>query len=149
MLAIQLDCYGANCQRGSFAQDLVPCMPALDKREDIGVLIVEDELIGAAHIKAVIEDIGFRVIGIASTVEAAHDFIASGKKIDCATLDVRLQENLSSSIAGALLANGIPFVICSAYNISLPDFPRVPVLQKPFAAADLEAALRRAMESSN
>jgi len=113
--------------------------------QEIEILIVEDELIGAAHIKTIIHELGFSVIGIAATVETALQIINSGRKIDCATLDVRLDRDLSSPIASALLARGIPFVVCSAYNIFLRDFPRVPILQKPFSAPELADALSRAM----
>jgi CheY-like chemotaxis protein len=120
-------------------------MPASKNKKVADILIVEDEMIGAAHIKSIVEELGFRVAGIATTIDSALDLIQSGQKIDCATLDVRLGEGLSSPIASSLLARDIPFVICSAYNIFLRDFPTVPILQKPFTAEELGDALSRAM----
>jgi CheY-like chemotaxis protein len=120
-------------------------MRAFESPGKVQILIVEDELAGAAYIKSIVDELGFQVLGIASTVETALEIIQSERKIDCATLDVRLGESLSSPIASALIAKEIPFVVCSAYTIVLRDFPRIPIVTKPFTARELADALNQAM----
>jgi two-component SAPR family response regulator len=115
--------------------------------EGARVLIVEDEALVAIHIAEMIREFGCVPLGPVRSVEAALATIDDVGKIDCATVDVRLEDGISGHVAGALMAKGIPFVICSAYSINLPDFRNVPIVEKPFQKEQFKTALERALNS--
>jgi CheY-like chemotaxis protein len=113
--------------------------------EGVHVLIVEDEALVAAHTAELLRELGCVPAGIAPAVADALAMINGGTKIDCATLDVRLDIEISGHVAGALMSKGIPFVVCSAYPISLPDFAHIPILEKPITKDQLRGGLERAL----
>jgi CheY-like chemotaxis protein len=117
-------------------------MPGL---EGVRVLVIEDEALVAADTAEMLRELGCVPVGIAASVDDALAIIGSGEKIDCATLDVRLDFEISGHVAGALMSKGIPFVVCSAYPITLPDFRRIPILEKPITKQQLKGALETAM----
>jgi CheY-like chemotaxis protein len=117
-------------------------MPGL---EGVRVLIIEDEALVAAHTAEMLRELGCIPAGIAPAVADALAIINGGEKIDCATLDVRLDIEISGHVAGALMSKGIPFVVCSAYPISLPDFAHIPILEKPITKEQLKGSLERAL----
>jgi CheY-like chemotaxis protein len=116
-------------------------MPGL---EGVRVLIIEDEALVAAHTAEMLQELGCIPAGIAPAVADALAMI-DNEKIDCATLDVRLDNEISGHVAGALMSKGIPFVVCSAYPISLPDFAHIPILEKPITKEQLKGGLERAL----
>jgi CheY-like chemotaxis protein len=115
------------------------------KLEGKRVLVIEDEALVACHIAELLHELGCVPSGPAPSVEAALAAIDGPGKIDCATLDVRLEDGISGHVAGTLLTKEIPFVICSAYRISLPGLDSIPVLEKPIRKEQFEASLERAM----
>jgi CheY-like chemotaxis protein len=117
-------------------------MPGL---EGVRVLIIEDEALVAAHTAEMLRELGCIPVGIAPAVTDALAIINSGEIIDCATLDVRLDIEISGHVAGALMSKGVPFVVCSAYPISLPDFGHIPILEKPITKEQLKSALEGAL----
>src|SRR6516225_111151 len=117
-------------------------MPGL---KGVRVLIIEDEALVAADTAEMLRELGCLPAGIAPAVTDALALINSGEKIDCATLDVRLDAEISGHVAGALMSKNIPFVVCSAYPINLPDFAHIPILEKPITKEQLKNALERAL----
>jgi CheY-like chemotaxis protein len=113
--------------------------------EGARVLIIEDEMLVAVHIAEMLRELGCVPAGTASTVELALAAISDGERIDCATLDVRLDAEISGHVAGVLMAKDIPFVVCSAYKIGLPDFRNIPVLVKPFGKDQLKIGLEQVL----
>jgi hypothetical protein len=71
--------------------------------------------------------------------------INNGEKIDCAALDVRLDSEISGLVADALMSNDIPFVVCSAYTITLFDNRHIPIVGKPYTREQLKEGLERAL----
>jgi CheY-like chemotaxis protein len=120
-------------------------MPARVGLQGVRVLIVEDEALVAANTAEMLRELGCIPAGIAPAVADALAIINSREKIDCATLDVRLDIEISGHVAGALMSKGIPFVVCSAYPISLPDFAQIPILEKPISKERLKIGLERAL----
>jgi Response regulator containing CheY-like receiver, AAA-type ATPase, and DNA-binding domains len=106
------------------------------------VLVVEDESLIAMLIEDLIADVGFQVQHMTATVDAALSALAQGD-IDLALLDVNLAGTPSFPVAEKLIERGIPFVFTTGYGqAGVPgQFSSVPVLQKPFRRAELEAAL--------
>ena len=117
-------------------------MPGL---KGVRVLVVEDEALVAADTAEMLRELGCIPAGIAASVSEALAIISGGEKIDCATLDVRLDVEISGHVAGALMSKGIPFVVCSAYPITLPDFQNIPILEKPITKEQLKGSLERAL----
>ena len=72
---------------------------------------------------------------------------SSEAEIDAALLDINLAGQPVFAIADALRAKGVPMIFSTGYGESgLREVDRgAPVLQKPFRAAELEAALNKAL----
>jgi len=106
------------------------------------VLIVEDEALIAMYVEDVISNFGYSVVGVASNLEDALDFLES-TAFDMAVLDINLRGQLVFPLADALMKKRIPFIFASSYGEnSVPARYRSgPVVQKPFAASELRRAL--------
>jgi two-component SAPR family response regulator len=117
--------------------------------EGARVLIIEDDGLIAADIADMLVELGCVPAGIAPTVEDALKVIGSGVQADCATLDVRLDTEIAGAVGGALISKGIPFVVISAYEISLRDFQHIPTLKKPVTKEQLRQGLERALGISH
>jgi CheY-like chemotaxis protein len=110
------------------------------------VLIVEDEPLVALELSTILVDAGLKVSGMAATAEEAMAAIA-GTDADAVLLDGNLQGALVDDVAAALLARQIPFLVVSGYGRDhLPiGLEAVTVIEKPFDAQTLLAALHRAL----
>jgi two-component system, response regulator PdtaR len=89
------------------------------------VLVVEDEIVIALELEAVLHDGGFEVLGPAPSVAAALTILKSDRP-DCAVLDVSLRGELVTPVAELLVILGVPFLLASAYRRS--DFHLAAVL---------------------
>ena len=107
------------------------------------VLIVEDELMVAMLVEAMVEDLGHEVVGPAMTLDRALQLAREGQ-FDCAILDMNLGDGvMSTPVAAALAARGIPFLFATGYDSKGAVGPfDAAVLRKPFLAAELDRALR-------
>ena len=111
------------------------------------ILVVEDEALVAMLVEDALEDAGFGVIGPVRSVAQALE-VLEAERPDAAVLDLNLAGENSVSVADALVALGIPFVVAKGYGAAgLPAGHRgVPVLPKPYDPADLTAVLVRLCE---
>jgi len=109
------------------------------------ILIVEDEMLVAMNIEDMLLDLGHEVAGIASRLEPALALAAEGE-FDLALLDVNLAGQASFPVAAILRGRGLPFLFATGYGVKglVEEFRSSPVLQKPFRAADLGAAIEAA-----
>lgn len=82
------------------------------------VLLVEDQYLLADVLQKQLERLGAHVLGPLGQVSAALDFIATGQHIDCALLDIRLDDAPVFPVADALLARGVRFAFLSGYDRS-------------------------------
>ena len=107
------------------------------------ILIVEDEMLVAMNIEDMLLDLGHEVAGLASRLEPALS-LAREAAFDLAVLDVNLAGKASFPVAAALAKRGIPFLFATGYGAQgiTEEFRQAPVLQKPFRARELDAALR-------
>jgi DNA-binding response OmpR family regulator len=109
------------------------------------ILVVEDELLIAMELVALLEGGGFEVLGPASTVEAALRLLDQ-RRPDAALLDLNLRGEMVTPVARFLRRMAVPFAIASAYGSS--TWPRddaldgVPNLGKPTSPRTLIAAMR-------
>ncbi|MDM9628454.1 response regulator [Rhizobium sp. S152] len=107
------------------------------------ILIVEDEMLVAMLLEDVVMDLGHEVVGPAMRLEAAL-LAAEEEQFDFAILDINLAGKQSFPVADRLRERSIPFMFASGYGArGLEEAYRtVPVLQKPYSQAQLEALLR-------
>ena len=106
------------------------------------VLVVDDEALIAMLIEDMLADLGCDVVGPAYRLNEALE-LAKTSEIDCAILDLNLEGKPTFPVAAVLRERNIPFVFASGYAMTDSDteFSSVPVLQKPFNAADIAAAV--------
>jgi len=114
------------------------------------ILVVEDEMLIAMVVEAVLDDAGCEIVGpigrLAPAVESAER-----EAIDAALLDVNLHGEEVFPVAEALAARNIPFVFVTGYGAGglPPRFRGSPVLTKPYRAAAIVAALAALLSPGN
>ena len=110
------------------------------------VLIVEDEAIIAMTAEDMIEELGCIVASTASNLAEALTQVKTGG-FDVALLDINLNGSESTEVARLLIERGSPFVFTTGYGSGGPaaDFPDIPVVAKPYRAADLATAINKAI----
>lgn len=106
------------------------------------VLLVEDEPLVALDMEEEISALGVKVVGSASTVNAALRLIEE-VEFDAALLDGNLHGHSADRVAAALAGKGIPFAFATGYGREAlpPAYRDVPVLGKPFDSVRLAATL--------
>jgi len=106
------------------------------------VLVVEDELLIAAMIAELLEEIGCVVLGPVARLKDAIK-AASEDAIDGAVLDVNLAGETVYAVADALAGRGVPFLFLSGYGSEAlpPQHGGRPTLRKPVRPDELLDAL--------
>ncbi len=110
-------------------------------------MLVEDELMVAAVMQDLLEDIGHTVVGRAHRLTHAYllaeSLLAEGG-LDAAILDVYLNGEASFPVAQRLADAGIPVIFVTGYGPRGLDgrFPDAEVLTKPLTRDRLETVLR-------
>ncbi len=97
-------------------------------------LIVEDELLLAMDLEAILQENGFEVCEPVPSVDRALAFLSEDRP-DLVTLDMNLAGKTSTPIADKLVAENIPFVLISGYDPQTTKdavFEAVPLVRKPF-----------------
>ncbi|WP_136684590.1 HWE histidine kinase domain-containing protein [Falsirhodobacter xinxiangensis] len=113
--------------------------------ETAHLLLLEDQLLIAMDVEAMLQESGFTRISLARNVEQALAIIDQG--VELAMLDVNLGRETSVPVAEELHRRGIPFVFATGYDerSALPEGLRhVPVVRKPYEVENLLEALARA-----
>jgi CheY-like chemotaxis protein len=105
-------------------------------------MLVEDEMMVALHLEALIADCGHIVIGPISRLDAALE-LARHEDLDMAVLDVNLDGVEVYPVADALTARGIPCLFTTGYGIRgvRTEYRHHKILQKPYRHEDLAAAI--------
>ena len=116
----------------------------MDKKQNIRVLLIEDEPMIGIMLEEILIDAGFEVVGIAARLKIALDMIENCK-FDAAIVDANLAGESASPAAAVLASRGVPFFVLSGYSAEqLRDaFPGVVVVRKPCLPADLIRSLRK------
>lgn len=98
------------------------------------VLVLEDQFLIALEIEDVLARLGCTVLGPFSTVARALDLLGR-VRVDFAILDVNLGDELSTPVAEALRARGVPFALSTGYDgcdrLPAGAFDGAPHLGKP------------------
>ena len=114
---------------------------------DGDVMVLEDNMVIAMDAADIMTGFGARDVKLASSVDDAMKVIAT-ENITFAVLDVNLGNQTSLAVAQELERLQIPFSLATGYgdveNI-LAEYPKVPVVQKPYTAESLNDALQAAL----
>jgi|GEM_PF-1061684 len=145
---VEADAAPVNAESNALASHPAPGGPPATLA-GMRVLLVEDEVLIAMEIKAMLSDAGCDVIGPATSVDAGLRLIAEAIP-DAALLDVNLgARGFSYDLADELIARKVPFAFCTGYaNTSyLPErFADAEILAKPYdrsAVISVLASLKR------
>jgi light-regulated signal transduction histidine kinase (bacteriophytochrome)/CheY-like chemotaxis protein len=120
-----------------------------DALAGLRVLVVEDQLVIAMDVEAVLADHGVQAIDTAATSSEALRILAS-KPPDVAVLDVNLGQGTSIPVAEELRRQRIPFVFATGYGDTamIPEnLANAPVVRKPHDASTLVAAVAASLQS--
>lgn len=110
------------------------------------ILIVEDEMLLALELEAILEDIGHVPIGVAPDLDTAQNYF--GQDIDLALVDLNLRDGRTGPEIGKRLgANGTTVLFITANPSQLGDgiAGTVGVIAKPTDAATVKAAVDYAL----
>lgn len=118
----------------------------MSETKSLRVLVVEDEAIVAMFIEDTLEELGHRAVAVAGRMDKAAE-LAGSVEADIAILDVNLNGEQTYPLAEILSKRGIAFIFATGYGRgSLNERWRdAPMVQKPFQARDLAAAITTAL----
>jgi DNA-binding response OmpR family regulator len=114
------------------------------------ILIVEDEMLVALELEAILEDLGHQPVGIAPDLVTADDY--SEETLDLALVDLNLRDGLTGpEIGKKLSARGVTVLFITANPRLLGDgiAGTVGVLTKPTDEATVRAAVDYALGVRN
>ena len=106
------------------------------------VLLVEDQLLVARDIEAMLLELGCIVVGPVGRLSQALP-LATTEPLDAAILDVNLDDGTAAPLAAELARRRIPFVLVTGYirpDLS-PIFADRVIVEKPFTGKDIETAV--------
>ena len=132
-------------------EPLAEATPAGPRPSPVGgrILVLEDSVIVAMEVEAVLARAGYAVLGPAATVAEAMQLMEA-RRIDAAVLDVNLGGGETSfPVATALTGEGIPFVFLTGYStraVFPAELLSVPRVAKPFQERHLLDLLAAAIE---
>lgn len=106
------------------------------------VLVVEDELLIALHLKDILTEIGFDA-ELADNLKDGVQF-AQSETFDAALLDINLEGKPSFEIADVLLARGVPMVFITGYRAGglNSKYQHIQIVEKPFDPETLAEQVR-------
>src|SRR3974390_3592712 len=95
-----------------------------------------------------LRDLGYAVAGISRTIGTAHLAFAN-RNFDGVLLDLNLDGEYHPELADLLLQSSIPFAFITGYDYLVePRTEKIPLLQKPFPAGQLDAVLKDLLGTS-
>jgi len=115
------------------------------------VLILDDEVLVAFDLTAIVEDAGGEAVGpyhdVPNALAALDDSVP-----DFAILDVNLGSSTSEAVANKLKSMGVPFAFCTGYSSGKSGvparFPDAPCLSKPVRPQKIVQLIRDELEGS-
>lgn len=113
------------------------------------ILIVEDELMVALEMQALIEEAGLGSAQTVGTAAAALETLSELERLGAVILDVNLSDGDCLSLAADLQKKRVPFAFVTGYGADaefLSDFADVPLIEKPFEAPRMLAAVRSLLD---
>jgi DNA-binding response OmpR family regulator len=112
------------------------------------ILIVEDELFIALLIEETVRLMGCRISAIADTLSKAN-LELNKRNYDAVLLDLNIGGKYSTELADRIIKAKRPLAFITGYDYLVePRHAHIPVLQKPFRPAQLNALLRQLLAPS-
>lgn len=118
----------------------------------VKILIVEDEAIPALHAKVMLEDAGYKIVGIEKTGEDAV-INASNNDPDIVLMDINLKGDMSGIEAAQVIQQsyGIHSIFVTAYTQEEvlrknPGLLQSDVMTKPIQVAELQNRIEQALK---
>jgi DNA-binding NtrC family response regulator len=111
-------------------------------------LVLDDELWIALDIEHILETAGAAAVTCVGNLADAMAALQNGSPFAVAVVDIDLNGSDSMALPAALQERGVPFVFLTGMGGDDPRarrYPEVPVVDKPYQADELLAALRRAL----
>lgn len=112
-------------------------------------LVLDDEFLIALDIQQILESAGATQVACTGNAADALRAIDGAQSFDLAVLDYRLAGTTSSlDVADVLVKAGIPFVFLTGMRGDKQmkqQYPEAPVVEKPYDAKQLIAAIIRAL----
>ena len=111
------------------------------------ILLLEDEALIAMDMAMDLENLGFEVIQTSTIADALSAL--ETHEIQAAVLDLDIRGTQTTSVAEALRARRIPFLVCSGSQFANVSeiFAGIPTVAKPFRTEELNSTLLSLMES--
>ncbi|TCR07249.1 response regulator [Neorhizobium sp. JUb45] len=121
------------------------------KEQNKTALVLDDEMLIALDVEAMLLDLGFARVAVVPSVSEALDYLSRDKP-DAAVIDFHVRGRNCEPVAGALRSLGVPTVIHSGTSFD-PDyhgtfFADFPWLGKPSSREHLASALAAAIDQS-
>jgi len=118
--------------------------------QGLRVLLVEDEALILLMTEGMLQEIGCRLFGAASTLGEAMSMVQEDLP-DVAVLDVNLRGEMSFAFAELLHRRNVPVLFLTGYDAPGAEqiWGRFPKLQKPCDASDLKQALLHLLDKSD
>jgi DNA-binding response OmpR family regulator len=113
------------------------------------ILLVEDEAMIAMLVEDMLEDLGHKLVKVATRLEEALALTRS-EVFDLAILDLNLGGALTYPVADMLRDKGVPFIFATGYGSGglKEAYSDLPTLHKPFNQEALGHAITAALVST-
>ena len=114
------------------------------ERDELRLLVVEDETIVAMELEDILGDLGHTVLGSAATCEQAISLMETfAEKIDGVFLDANLRGCSAAPVMKELKTRGIPYILASGYGSQELSKQGLegPQMSKPYHSGEVEKAL--------
>ena len=113
------------------------------------ILVVEDEVLLAMELEAMLRRLGCQVVGPARSLEEAMRLATTEPVLHAAILDVNLAGEMVFPVADLLATRGVPIVLATGYgsaeSLQGHDRDAIAVLRKPYPQDALARALLGAL----
>ena len=108
------------------------------------VFIAEDNILVSLDLEAILCAMGCEVVGVGTNVAQALQFV-NPDKVDVAIIDYALEDGTCGRLIDALVAQSIPFVICTVFAPEEIDasYRGAPILRKPFEADEVSRVINQ------
>ncbi|MFL6752214.1 MAG: response regulator [Sphingomicrobium sp.] len=105
------------------------------------ILIVEDEPLTAFDTETILADLGYEVVETTDDFEVAVENLEK-ETVHLVVADVRLHgEDLGLELAKSARAKGVPTLLATGHDVSLPMSHAIGCLRKPYTERQLRQAL--------
>ncbi len=139
---------------GDAAEDSSPSLPSANRGERI--LFVDDEALQVDLATQMLDRMGYRVTAYNRSTEALAAFRSQPDAFDLVITDMTMPELTGDRLALEILAirPDVPVILCTGYSEQISEEKAADLglkgfAMKPLIMADLEALIRRALDSSS